>query len=97
MVPARAGVHGSDDHRRSGEAHALARSRDHDLAFFHRGAECFDRIAAELRELVEKEDATVRECELARANRIAAPYDCRRAGSVMWCAKGPLAADENAR
>ena len=51
------------------KSHAAGRARDGDLAVFERLAHDFQRRAFELRQLVEKKDAVMRETDFAGRGR----------------------------
>src|SRR5439155_26069423 len=76
---ARAQVHRPDELEAGRERRAAADARDGDDAVFERLPERLERGPRKLGELVEQENATVRERDLARARcRAAADQGCRR-------------------
>ena len=77
-------VHRGDQHEMRRIRDAPAAPRDRDPAVLERLAEAFEHVAAELGELVEKEDAVVRERELAWT-RTALPPPKRPAVETVWC------------
>ena len=61
VEPARTRVRGSDEREPSGELDRTDRPRDDHPSTLERLAKPFDRIAAELREFIEEQDAMVRQ------------------------------------
>lgn len=70
--PTRAGVHGADEHEVGGVSDRTLRTRDGDGAILEGLAHDLEHLLSELRQLVEKEDASVAEADLAGARRAAA-------------------------
>ena len=71
-APARTGVGGGDEHEAAGQAAVGAGAGDRHPAALQRRPQRLERVAAELAELVEEEDAAVGQRRLARARRVAA-------------------------
>ncbi len=80
---ARAQVHRSDELEARGEADAARRPSDEDLAVFERLPQRFEGRALELRQLVEQQDAVMREARLTRPQLRSAADDRRRRGAVV--------------
>ncbi len=72
---ARAGIHRGHQHQSSGVGNAPTAARDRHVAIFQRLPEAFEDIAPKLGKLVEEEDPVVRERELSRPRRGAAPTE----------------------
>ena len=64
-VAARAGVHRADQHEPRGESDRPRGARDPDAAFLDRLPQHLEDMPAELRHLVEKQHAVVRQADLA--------------------------------
>src|SRR5262249_43720943 len=72
----RAQVHRPDELKPSREDDAPRDTRDGDVAVLERLAERLERVAPELRQLVEKQDAAVGKTRLARTEIRASSDDC---------------------
>ena len=90
-APAGARVGGRDQHEAAGQPLPGARPGDRDRAGLQRRPQRLERVAAELAELVEEEDAAMGERRLARARRVAAADQARRADRVVRRAERPAA------
>src|SRR4029077_9408893 len=82
-TPARAGVGGGDQHEATGQAAVAAGTGDRDPAALERRSQRLQRVAAELAELVEEEDAAVGERCLSRSRRVASTDYSGGADGVM--------------
>ena len=77
-VAARAGVHRRHEHELGRKRHRARRARDRDAPILERLAQDFERRAFELRQLIEKEDAVVREAHLAGRGNVPSRRTVRR-------------------
>jgi len=73
VMAAWTGVHRRDQHKTGRERQAAVRAADGDGLVFHRLAHHFQHAAVELRQLVEKEHAAMRQADLAGPRPVAAP------------------------
>src|SRR5882762_5394568 len=90
-MPARARVHCGDELKTRWELRLARGACDRDEAGFERLAQRFQNIAVEFRQLIEEQDAVVRQRDLTGARQVAAADQRRRRGAVMRRAKWPLA------
>jgi len=86
-----AGIHRADQHKFARIGHGALDARNGDLAVLERLAQHLERVAAEFRQLVEEQDALVRERDLARLRVGAAARERRGRDRVMRAAEGPCA------
>src|SRR2546430_17358056 len=89
-MPARAGVHRRNELKTRRELRLAGGAGDRDPAGFERLAQRFQYIAVEFRQLIQEQDAVVRQRDLAGARQVAAADQRRSRSAVMRCAKWPL-------
>src|SRR5499427_10682698 len=80
---AAAGVHGGNQHETRGIGHAMVRSRDRDLPDLERLTQRIEHLRLELGQLVDEEDAVMRERDFARPRAQSAADQRRHAGGMM--------------
>src|SRR5438477_12002965 len=83
QISALARIHRGDELEARREIRLVRRTRDRDAARFERLAQHLEHRAVELRQLVEEEDAMVRERDLPRPRRRAAADERHGGGRVM--------------
>ena len=89
-VAAGAGIHGRGQHEARGKAERHGGARDGDGVIFERLAHDFEHVAGKLGQLVEEEQAVVRERDLAGARHDAAADEAGVGDGVVRRAEGPL-------
>ena len=89
-IAAGAGVHGGGEHKARGKTERHGGARDGDGVILERLAHDFEHVAREFRQLVEKEEAVVRERYFAGARHDAAADEAGVGDGVVRRAKGPL-------
>ncbi len=92
-TPAGTGVGRRHELKPAGELERVARADDAHRPVLQRLAQRLQRAAAELRQLVEEQDAVVGERHLTRARRVAAADQPRGGDRVMGCAERPPPGD----
>src|SRR6185295_3373631 len=90
-VAAGTGIHRRDKLEAGGEQCLVGRTRDRDAARLERLAQRLEYVAVEFRQLIEEQDAVVRERDLARARERTAAHQCRARSAVVGRAERPLA------
>ena len=96
-IPARARVHRRDQAEPRRERDAAGGAGDAHPALFERLAQHLEGAAGELGQLVEEQDAVVRQRDLPGAGQAAAADERRFRAGVMRCAERPLAQECAAR
>src|SRR5436190_7153235 len=74
-ITAWARIEGGNEHKVGRERGRIQRPADRDVAILERLPQHFERCPIELRQFVEKQNAVVREADLAWRGRRAAPYE----------------------
>ncbi len=90
VVAARAGIHRRHQREVGRILDAVTRPRDGDTPLFEGLPEHFEHVAAEFGQLVQKEDAVVRQRHFARAGRLSAADERHLRREVVRCAEGPF-------
>ena len=88
--PRAARIHGADELEARGEGGAARGAGDDDSPLLQRLAQGLENALGELRQLVQEEDAVVREADLARPRDAAAADQARVGDGVMRRAERPL-------
>ncbi len=83
-------VHGRHQHELGGKCHRARRARDRHLALFERLAHRFQHAAFELGQLVQEQNAVVRQRDFARRRIDISAQQTGIAGGVVRRAKRPL-------
>src|SRR5690606_21188598 len=90
MLLARARVHGGHEHEVGGERHAAVGAADRDDVVLQGLAQHLQGLLAELWQLVEEEDAPVRQANLPRAGLTSSPYEPGLRDRMVRRAEWPL-------
>ena len=74
-IAARAGIHGPDQNEVGGEGKRPVGAGQRDRRFFERLAQHFKHVAREFGQLIQEQDAVMRQADFARARRSRAAAD----------------------